>query len=52
MYGKATLASSSAGAALPFAASDNPLAMIVAALVLLFAAMALLKLVPKLRTQD
>jgi amino acid transporter len=50
MYSKATLASSGAGTAgtiLPFT-NSNLLAMIVAGLVLLFAALALTKLVPKL----
>jgi hypothetical protein len=54
MYSKATLASSGTGTAgtiLPFA-NGNLLAMIVAGLVLLFAALALMKLVPTLRRQS
>jgi hypothetical protein len=53
MYSKATLASSGAGTAgtiLPFT-NSNMLAMIVAGLVLLFAALAAMKLVPQLRRQ-
>jgi hypothetical protein len=54
MYSKATLASSGAGTAgtiLPFTHS-NLLAVIVAGLVLLFAGLALMKIVPTLRRQS